>query len=81
MNDVIKYSIDIFEQARDDLEIAKSNFTGKDKKYKYGLLFQGIIHNVTIPVLTEVVKEKIPFLGGLLKVIIFKALSRFSQPF
>lgn len=81
MFEVISFSLEIMKQSIIDLGEANQRITPENRKEKYSLLFQGIIHLVTIPITTEAIAEKIPLIGGLVKGLIKGILSRLSNFF
>ncbi len=76
---VMHYSMDILKLAAEDFKEVNSHVNDDNKREAYALLFKGIIHIVSIPILSEVLAGRIPivgkFFGGLTK----KILTRFSE--
>ena len=81
MFDVIKYSIEIFNNIKEDLKLSKANLSAERKRYQYNLLFQGVVHHITLPVITEVVADKIPIVGGFIKSLIYRVMSGITNIF
>jgi len=71
---VIDFSIEIMKKAVRDLKLANLNINDENSKDSLGLLFKGIIHIVTIPLLSKVISQKIPFIGGLVNIFVKKIL-------
>lgn len=57
-----------------DIKQVQSVVTPENEKQKYGMLFKGVFHLVTIPMITEAIAEGIPIIGGFLKKIIKRLL-------
>ncbi len=75
--DILKisnYSLEIMKLAIKDLSNTKSQITYENRGYVFSLLFKGILHIVTIPILTHAITDKIPLIGGFLGKIIRKVL-------
>ncbi|TCI94925.1 hypothetical protein [Tenacibaculum sp. M341] len=75
--DILKisnYSLEIMKLAIKDLSNTKSQITSENRGYVFSLLFKGILHIVTIPILTHAVTDKIPLIGGFFGKIIRKVL-------
>lgn len=81
MNEVLRYSLQLFQSILADLRHTRAQLTAENKKYKYQLLYQGIIHIISIPVLSKALGGKIPLIGflveGLVKKILTAAGNRF----
>lgn len=60
---IIDYSLDIMKSAIVDLDSVNSQMNVGNRKDVLGLLFKGIIHIVTIPMISKVVGEKVPIVG------------------
>lgn len=76
---IIDYSLDIMKSCVVDLKQVSSKITGENRKEVLGLLFKGVIHIITIPVLTKVITDKVPFVGGFLQGIAKKVLTLVSE--
>lgn len=77
---VIEYSLNILKECIIDLNNVSLVTSEKNRQKTINLLFLGIIHIVTIPIITETLSKKIPLIGGffskLSKEIIHLATSR-----
>lgn len=78
LKEVLEYSFDIFELALLDTSSIKSNLQLSDNSESKKLLFQGIIHIVMIPLISRVIGNKIPLIGGFLESIIIKVFSNIA---
>ena len=76
---VIEYSFDILKKAIDDIGDVGRNMKNGNKKNILGLLFTGVIQVVTIPLLTKVIKNKVPVLGSSIAGVFNKVLSIVSS--
>ena len=76
---IMDYSLDIMKLAVEDLDQVNDRITDENKKEVYGLLFKGIIHIVTIPMLSKAVSTQVPFIGGFISRFIKKVLTYFSE--
>ncbi|WP_158974795.1 hypothetical protein [Cellulophaga sp. L1A9] len=76
---VVNYSLDIMKSAVTDMIQVNSQVNKENRKDVLGLLFKGIIHIVTIPMISKVISDKVPFVGGIIKRIVKKILTLFSD--
>jgi len=76
---IINYSLDIMKSAVNDLNQMNSQINVENRKDVLGLLFNGIIHIVTIPMMSKIISEKIPFIGGIINRFIKKVLTLISD--
>lgn len=76
---IIHYSLEIMKAAVSDLKQVNHQITKENRKQKLGLLFKGIIHIVTIPVVAKVIANKVPLIGGLINGIIERILIYISE--
>tara|TARA_B100001059_G_C17815477_1_gene574946 strand:- start:1718 stop:2473 length:756 start_codon:yes stop_codon:yes gene_type:complete len=68
---IINYSFEIMKSAVTDLnQVNKEN-----RKDVLGLLFKGIIHVVTIPMISKIISDKVPFVGGIVNRIVKNILT------
>ena len=72
---IIEYALDIMKSSVIDLNSVNSKLWSEDRKEAMSLLFQGIIHLVVVPTLTEVVAKKIPIIGSMITRLIKKILT------
>jgi len=63
------------KSAVNDINSLGNQMTAENRKDILGLLFSGIIHIVTIPMLTQAVSEKVPLVGGLVNWVLRKILT------
>ena len=76
---IVDYSLDIMKSALQDLNLMNNQIRKENRKEVLGLLFKGVIHIVTIPMLSKVISEKVPFVGGLINRVIKKVLTLISD--
>ncbi|CAL2055105.1 hypothetical protein [Tenacibaculum sp. 190524A05c] len=76
---IADYSLDILKLSVEDLSSVNNQITEENKKDVLSLLFKGIIHIVTIPMLSQSVAKKIPVLGNLAGGIIRRVLVAISD--
>ncbi len=76
---IINYSLEIMKSAVVDINQVNSQVNKENRKDVLGLLFKGIIHIVTIPMVSKVVSDKVPFVGGIVNIIIKKILTLVSD--
>lgn len=76
---IISYSLEIMKSAVTDLNQVNNQIDNENRKEVLGLLFKGIIHIVTIPVLSKAISTKVPFVGGIVNSIIKKVLTVVSN--
>ncbi len=80
--DILKitdYSLVVMKSSITDIGRVGSRMDETNKKDVLGLLFTGIIHIVTIPMLSEAMEEKIPFLGRFSKGIMKRSLVAIAE--
>lgn len=63
---IANYSLDVMKSAVSDLNQVSGQINKENRKDVLGLLFQGITHIVTIPMLATGISEKLPILGTLI---------------
>ena len=71
---IIDYSLDIMKSAVNDMSQVNNQITAENRKNVLGLLFKGILHIVTIPVISKVIAEKVPIIGGLVSRLVSRIL-------
>lgn len=80
--DIIKllnYSLNIMNSLIMDLNQVSNQMSPKKRKDTLELLFNGIIHIVTIPTMSEVIRDKIPFVGGYIAKLFTRTLAFISD--
>ncbi len=76
---IVDYSFDIMKSAVNDINQVNNQITKNNRKEVLGLLFKGIIHIVTIPLISKVISDKVPFVGRIVKSIVTKILTLVSD--
>lgn len=76
---IANYSLNILKSVIEDLSNVNSQITDANRKDVLSLVFKGIIHIVTIPMLAKIVTSKIPILGSLISKLIKKILVLLSD--
>lgn len=76
---IIDYSIGILKSAVNDLGKVSDKISSENRRNVLGLLFKGIIHIVTIPMMSKVVGEKVPFVSGMVNGFMKKTLTLVSD--
>ncbi|GAA0715640.1 hypothetical protein GCM10009430_10370 [Aquimarina litoralis] len=76
---IISYSLDIMKSAVTDINQVNNQVNKDNRKDVLGLLFKGIIHIVTIPMVSKIVSDKVPFVGGIVNRIVKKILTLVSN--
>ena len=76
---IADFSLDIMRQAVDDLGQVKDQIKPENRKDVLALLFKGILHLVTIPMITKALSDRIPFLGGIVAGFIKRILTVLSD--
>ena len=71
---IVKFTLEITESALTDFNKINSKITKVNRQEVFGLLFKGIIHIVTIPTLSKVIIDKVPFVAGLVNEIVKRVL-------
>ncbi len=74
---ILEYSFDILKSCIIDMNKANS-LSKNNRKNVLSLLFKGITHIITIPTLSDVISNKVPFIGNIIKRIIKKILVSIS---
>jgi len=76
---IIEHSLSIMKEASEDLSQANQNITDENRKDSLNLLFKGIIHIVTIPLLSKGISQKVPFFGGIVNLFAKRVLILISD--
>ncbi len=76
---IMDYSMGIMRSAARDIDTAKVHLPSENRKDALRMLYKGIIHIVTLPMLTTAVSAKIPILGGLINRFIRKVIMALSD--
>ncbi len=76
---IIEYSLSIMKEASEDLKHANQNITDENRKDSLNLLFKGIIHIVTIPLISKGIAQKVPFFGGMVNLLAKRVLILISD--
>ena len=76
---IVDYSLEIMKSAVSDLNQVNSQISKENIKDILGLLFKGIIHIVTIPMMSKVISDKVPIVGGFVNRIVKKILTLVSD--
>ncbi len=71
---IVAYSLNIMKSAVEDLNQVNNQISPENRKSVLTLLFKGIVHIVTIPMLAKILSDKIPILGGVVKRLVSKIL-------
>jgi len=71
---IVDYSLKIMKSAVNDMNQVNNQITISNRKDINGLLFKGIIHIVTIPMMSKIISNKVPFVGGIVNRIVKKIL-------
>ena len=71
LSEITNYSLGIMKSSIDDMNDISHKITAQNKKDVLSLLFQGIIHVVTIPMLTNAIDAKVP-IGSKMTIKILK---------
>ena len=76
---VVAYSLEIMKSAITDVIKVNKQVSKENRKDVLGLLFKGIIHIVTIPMVSKVVSDKVPFVSGIVNSVIARILRLMSN--
>lgn len=76
---IVDYSLEMMKSAVNDLKQVNDQITPENRKNALGLLFKGIIHIVTIPMVAKVVSAKVPLIDGLINRLLKKVLTVVSD--
>ncbi len=76
---IIDYSLKILKSAVRDLGTVGGHVKSENRKDALKLLFQGIIHIVTIPMVSGAISKKVPFFGRFISKFINKVLTLISN--
>lgn len=71
LSEITNYSLGVMKSSIDDMNDISHKITAENKKDVLSLLFQGIIHVVTIPMLTNAIDAKVP-IGSKMTIKLFK---------
>ena len=81
LHDILMYSYDILKASLNDLNKMSDSISPENKVDVVTLLFKGVIHIVTIPLVAGAIARKIPLVGGFLKHIIKRTLTIITNLF
>jgi len=73
--EVIDYSLNLTNNIQQDAQSVQSQITDGDKERKYELFYKGVLHLVTIPIVSETISDKIPFVGGFVGRLVRRVLA------
>lgn len=76
---IMDYSMGIMKAAAADIDTAKVNIPPEGRKDALRMLYKGIIHIVTLPMLTTAISAKIPIVGGLINRFVRKVIVALSD--
>lgn len=76
---IMGYSMGIMKSAAADIDTAKVNIPPEGRKDALRMLYKGIIHIVTLPMLTTAISAKIPLVGGLINRFVKKVIVALSD--
>lgn len=76
---ILNYSLEIMRSAVMDINLVNNQVNKENRKEVLGLLFNGIIHIVTIPMISKVIADKVPLIGILVNKVIKKILTLVSN--
>jgi len=76
---IVEYALVIMKSGATDLSKVSNKITPENRKDVMGLLFKGIIHIVTIPMMGEAASNKVPVFGAVVKSMIKKVLTSVSD--
>lgn len=71
---IVNYSLEIMKSAVYDTNLVNNQVTKENRKDVLGLLFKGIIHIVTIPMMSAAISAKVPILGDFINRIVKRIL-------
>jgi hypothetical protein len=76
---ILEYSLEIMQSAMEDLRFTAHQINPGNRKNVLSLLFKGVIHVVTIPMLSKAISNRVPFVGGLLSGFVKRILTLISD--
>lgn len=76
---IVEYVLDVMKRAVEDVHAGTQKLKIGSKKDTLSLLFNGVMHVVAIPTVSQGIKSRIPFLGGFLGMIARKVLSAVAR--
>ncbi len=71
---IINYSLDIMKSAVMDINQVNNQIDKENRKDILGLLFKGIIHIITIPMVSKIIADKVPFVGRIINWMVKRIL-------
>lgn len=78
---IMEHSLGILKSAIGDLQRTGKLMTKEARARNFALLFKGIVHVVTIPTLSRIISNKVPFVGGILKGLVRRILTLAADRF
>lgn len=71
---IVDHSLEIMKSAVNDMHKVNNQMTKDNRQDVLGLLFKGILHIVTIPMMSKVISDKVPFVDGFVNRIVKRIL-------
>lgn len=78
---IMNFSMDILKGIVQDVDKLNTTTDASNRKANLQLLFLGTVHLITIPVASDVIGNKVPFIGGLVARLVSKILMTVSNLF
>lgn len=76
---IVEYAFGVMKSGATDLSKVSNKITPENRKDILGLLFKGVIHIVTIPMMGKAASNKVPVFGVVVKSMINKVLTIVSN--
>lgn len=78
---IMNYSMDIMRGIVEDLDKLNTQTDATNRKEVLQLLFLGVMHIITIPVVSDIIGNRVPFIGGLVSRLVKRVLTTMAALF
>jgi hypothetical protein len=79
LSSISTYSLGVMKNSLLDIDDIGSRINKNNRKDVFNMLFNGIIHVVTIPMVSQAIDNKVPLAGGIIKGVVRKSLETVSD--
>lgn len=79
LSSIATYSLGIMKNSLLDIDDIGNRINKDNRKDVFNMLFKGIIHIVTIPMVSQAIHKKVPVAGGMIKGVLRKTLETVSN--
>ncbi len=78
---IMTYSMDILKGIVEDVDKLNTSTDARNRKEVLQMLFLGVMHLITIPVTSDIIGNRVPFIGGLISRLVKRVLTTIANLF